>query len=533
MKLSQLKEKLINSLPENMIPIGIKKAQEPALKEENFPLNPINESDSFLGYQKNKSLGVLNVQSNTNGDTSQYNSGNIAPLSETEEDKSLYNNGGVSYLSKAGVNLLDDVKVIGVVGSRGKTTVSKIIHDYLKALGKKSILYSSAKIDSPAGFADPNEGSETPLRNEGILLQILHEAEKYQPEFIVLEVNESAISEGLAKDIPFVARVLTNIFTNHHIDLEPTDQYVANIKSFFKLDASNENNSFIEPATAVNVFGLTGNLTREDFNELLNLNSNVSYTFGSKHIAEVRNADYTSLDVLLFHCLHTINGLEMEVRVKEISHKLNSKMIMPYNALNITCALTTLDALNLLDIEVFQHIISDLSVPGREEVFNFQDRKVISGLYLFPILEILADYRNKGQINKIRLVTGATGTGFNGWTEIVSSDFFVSQRGKFRKEAMEYARAYVDCLYLTEVDSASEDPLKICQELQSYLGDAVTSEIIVDRKNAIRTAIEDCEPSDIVFIAGRGNRNALVISETEAILFKDCDVIKELMEEDK
>ncbi|MCL2522181.1 MAG: Mur ligase family protein [Erysipelotrichales bacterium] len=522
MKLSQLKEKLINSLPENMIPIGIKKVQEAIVKSESVPLKSIDESNSFLGYQKTKSLGALNAQSNINEDTSQYNGGNMVPLS----DNSFYNAGGA--------NPLDEIKVIGVVGSRGKTTVSKIIHDYLKALGKKSMLYSSAKIDSPAGFADPNEGSETPLRSEGILLQILHEAENFQPEFIVLEVNESAISEGLAKDIPFVAKVLTNIFTNHHIDLEPTDQYVANLKSFFKSDTSHEKESFNESATAaVNVFGLTGNLTREDFNELLNLNSSVSYTFGSKHIAEIRNADYKSLDVLLFHCLHTINGLEMEVRVKEISHKLNTKMIMPYNALNITCALTVLDALNLLDIEVFQHIISDLSVPGREEVFNFQDHKVISGLYLFPILEILADYRNKGQINKIRLVTGATGTGFNGWTEMVSSDFFVSQRGKFRKEAMDYARTFVDCLYLTEVDSASEDPLKICEELQSYLGDAVTSEIIVDRKKAIRTAIEDCEPGDIVFIAGRGNRNALVISETEAILFKDCDVIKELMEEDK
>ncbi|MCL2521717.1 MAG: Mur ligase family protein [Erysipelotrichales bacterium] len=277
MKLSELKQKLISTLPKNMMPIGI---------------------------------NVDNLEQ-----------GGILP-----------------YSSQTPFNI-DSVKVIGVVGSRGKTTTCFIIHEFLKASGKKSMLYSSAKIDSPAGFSNPEEGAETPLRSETILLQLLLEAESYQPEFIVLEVNESAITKGFVKDIPFTARVLTNIFSNHHLDIEPEDQYVNTIKSFFK----DVNPS--ESARSINIFGLTGNLTREGLNELLNLNLSKSYLFGSKHIAEVRNTNSASFDSLLLNCLHDIKGMEIEVSLKHEIYKFNTKMIMPYNALNITCALTVLQAL--------------------------------------------------------------------------------------------------------------------------------------------------------------------------------------------
>ena len=463
MKLSELKQKLINTLPKDLMPIGI-------------------------------------------------NLGNLEQ-------------GGVLPFSLQTPFNIDTVKVIGVVGSRGKTTTCFIIHEFLKAIGKKSMLYSSAKIDSPAGFSDPEEGGETPLRSETIMLQLLLEAESYQPEFIVLEVNESAISRGFVKDIPFTARVLTNIFSNHHIDIEPEEQYVDTIKSFFRT------NVFNEEAKALNIFGLTGNLQREGLNELINLNQSKSYIFGSKHIAEVRNTNSTNFDSLLLNCFHNIEGMEIEVSLKHEIHKFNTKMIMPYNALNITCALTVLQALDIFEADIFQKVISDLSIPGREEVFNFPDFKVISGLFLFPILEVLADYRNKGEINKIRLVTGASGTGFNGWEREVTSHFYVSQRSIMRREAMNYAKRFVDHIYLTESDSAAENPENICQELQRYIGNTVTSEIIINREEAIKKAIKDSESGDVLIISGRGNRNALVVSRTEAILFKDSNIIKSLMGE--
>ena len=46
----------------------------------------------------------------------------------------------------------NNIKIIGITGSRGKSTTAIIIHNYLKYLGYKSVLYSSATVDSPASI---------------------------------------------------------------------------------------------------------------------------------------------------------------------------------------------------------------------------------------------------------------------------------------------------------------------------------------------------------------------------------------------
>ncbi|MCL2522122.1 MAG: Mur ligase family protein [Erysipelotrichales bacterium] len=482
MKLSKLKETLMSQLPENMKPIGLGK--------------------------------------NGNSSSERVNPKMIMPLSYEEKGSS---NGDTTLYNNEGANLMDDVKIIGIVGSRGKTTTAKIIHEYLIAKGYKSMLYSSAEIFSPAGTSAPGEGSETPLFSEGSLLRILVEAEAYQPNFLVLEVNETSISRGLAKNIPFAAKVLTNIYKNHHSDQESSEEYINTIKTFFKTN---------DLTTAVNVFGLTGDLTREEFNELLNLNSNASYTFGSKYIAERRNANYEALDVLLYHVLHDMNGLHFEVEIAGKELAFDTKLLLPHNTLNLTCAITTLKALGIFEANIFSKAIANLKVEGREELFCMKDRKVMVGMFLAPTLEVLADYRNKGQINKIRVVTGAPGTGFKGWDPEFMTEFFISQRSKVRKQAMDYARAFADFVYLTENDSGADDPQMICSELQNYLkGSAAVSEIIVNREEAIRTAIEDCESGDIVFIAGRGNRNVLVVGENKTKILKDSEFVKEILKE--
>ncbi|MCL2522836.1 MAG: Mur ligase family protein [Erysipelotrichales bacterium] len=500
MKLSKLKEKLMNQLPENMKPIGLSNKENPNGQSENEILE-----NNILINPNSKSLGALN----DNG------------------DQTLYNNP----LSKTSVSLLDEVKIIGIVGSRGKTTTAKIIHEYLLSTGRKSMLFSSAEVFSPAGTSKPGEGSETPLLNEGVLLRILVEAEAYQPNFIVLEVNESSISKGLAKDIPFAAKVLTNIFRDHHIDQEPTSRYVENIKSFFKAtDVFSDKESFNESALAVNVFGLTGDITREEFNELLNLNSSVSYTFGSVYTAEMKNANYNNLDTVMHYLNHDINGMEINLRSNGEFHRFNTKMIIPHNAFNILCAITTLNALKVFEANLFSKVIADLKTEGRDELFCFNDRKVIVGMFLAPTLEVLSDYKSKGQINKIRVVVGAPGTGYKGWDSEFMTDFFISQRSKVRKQAMDYTKQYADFVYLTENDSGADDTNQICNELQSYLKESMAvSEIILDRKEAIRSAIEDSEPGDIVFIAGRGNRSVLVVGEDDAKILKDSSFVKEML----
>lgn len=449
----------------------------------------------------------------------------LIPIEMQKSFADLENNGKFSpkQLNEQTLNNLDKIKIIGIVGSRGKTTTAKVIHEYLRAKGFKSMLYSSAEIYSPAGNSKPGEGSETPLLNLGVLLRIIYEAEIFQPDYLVLEVNESSIVNGITKDIPFTVRVLTNIFKNHHIDQEPSDTYVNSIKSFFR-------NASLEEVS-VNVFGATGDIAKEELKELLNINNKRSFTFGSVYTAEQKNIDYTKFDTIMHFCEHSLEGMEIHLRVKGEFFKFATQMIMPYNALNIICAITVLAALNIFETEAFLNVIQDVQVQGREEVFLFENCKVIVGMFLDPALDYLKNYQLNGEINKIRLVTGASGTGFKGWEPIFKSDFYISQRAKIRKQAMDYIKSLADFIYLTENDSAAEDALAICEELQTYLDNKIPSEIILNRQEAIKKAIIECEYNDVVFITGRGSRKILATGETEMKSLKDSEVVKKVMEE--
>ena len=128
----------------------------------------------------------------------------------------------------------NDLKVIGITGSCGKSTTAVILHENLKALGYKSVLYSSAMVDSPASFLKKNEAYEVAVRNEESLLSIINEAEAYGADFLILEINESTIEKGFLDDVDFDVRVLTNLNPKHNLERYSEEKYVSLKKSFFE-----------------------------------------------------------------------------------------------------------------------------------------------------------------------------------------------------------------------------------------------------------------------------------------------------------
>lgn len=126
---------------------------------------------------------------------------------------------------------IDNIVVIGITGSRGKSTISYLVHEYLKAIGKKSILYSSICIDSPKSYIDKNQSCDIPIPDEKTILDIIEQAEEYEAEYLVLEVSERAIEKGLVKDIPFDIKVLTNLNPYHNKDFYRPEDYVKIKKS--------------------------------------------------------------------------------------------------------------------------------------------------------------------------------------------------------------------------------------------------------------------------------------------------------------
>lgn len=423
------------------------------------------------------------------------------------------------YLNKITKQNDKDLVIIGVTGSRGKSTTALMMHEYLKSRGYKSVLYSSVMVDSPASHYKKNEAYEVAVRDEKALLSIIEEAEAYGAEYLVLEVNESALAKDFLKDVPFDVRVLTNLNPRHNLEEYTEEEYVELKKSFFK--------NIEEECKCVLGFQ---DYNKELLDELLQLNKYPKYIAASNYIANVKGLNANEVTGLLTGLETDIDGMKLQFRLNGKTYKLDTNLLMSYNALNVLTVLTTLEVLGVLNVSQFEKMLNELVIPGRAEVFRANGRLVVD-THLPAMLECLKTLKEQGKVNQIKVVVGSMGHGYKNWEEKFKTEEFAKKRKGVRKYAMNLLKGVVDYVYLTESDSGKENPLHICEEMKSYLNDEIPSTIIVDREQAIKHAIMESQEGDVVFISGRGNRRVLCNSETTMKLLKDSDVVKEVLTE--
>lgn len=412
-----------------------------------------------------------------------------------------------------------ELKIIGITGSRGKSTTALMIHNYLKYLGFKSTLYSSVMVDSPASFLKENEAYEVAVRDEESLISIIEEVEAYGADYLVLEVNESTLEKGFLKDVPFDVRVLTNLNPKHNLEQYTEDKYMELKKSFFK-DIDDECKC---------VIGFQ-DYSKELLDDLLKLNNYPKYISSSNYIATLKGLEKEKVTCLLTDLVNDISEMKIQFSMNGKKYTMKANLMMSYNALNILTSLTVLESLGILDVIKFEKSLEKLVIPGRAEVFRVKDRLIVVDTHLPAMLECLKTLKEQRKVNKIKVVVGSTGYGYKYWDEKFKTEEFAKQRKEYRKYAMELLNGIADYVYLTESDNGKENVMDICTELQSYLDKNISSTIIVDREKAIRQAILESQKGDVVFISGRGNRRVLCNSETTMKLLKDSDVVKETIQ---
>lgn len=413
-----------------------------------------------------------------------------------------------------------DLKIIGVTGSAGKTTTIKIVNEYLKAIGKKTVLFASCGIDIPNSNYNPNSEVEVPLYNESSVLNALLSAINSDADYLLLEVNERTIHKGLVKDIPFNIRAITSLIPRHNTLEYTEEEYIEIKKDFFR---NIENDSIC-------IYNLDEKGLLDEF---LSLNNNEKRIITSKYIANVKGIKMSCVDYLLHNETNdfdSLEGLKFNVKTRNNDYSINTKLIMPFNSLNIATSMSIIDSLDLFDIEAFNKVLNSITILGRDEVIQMKGRTVIVSITSTPHLEILHSYKEKEMINNLTLVTGMMGTGFSTWESIYKTDKYTS----YVKESMQYIyneiNEYVDKLYITLNDPANspkEELLSVQQKevkLSHY-------EIVENRKEAIKKAILESSEGDVIFISGRGNRKVYCIDKENIEFFKDIEIAKSALEE--
>jgi len=385
-------------------------------------------------------------------------------------------------------NPSEKLKLVGVTGTNGKTTIASLLFQLFQKAEFKVGLLSTVKImvnetEYKATHTTPDSITINYYLNEMIEAGVTH---------CFMEVSSHGIHQKRTEALHFVGGIFTNL-SHDHLDYHPTFAEYRDVKKSF-FDSL--------PKTA---FALSN---VDDKNGAVMLQNTVArkFTYALKSYADFKA---TILESQLSGLLLKVN--DNEVWVKLIG-TFNAYNVLAIYGTAVELGMDSLEALRLLsDLESvsgrFQYIVSEGNITAIVDYAHTPDA-------LDNVLKTINDIRTKNE----QLIT-VVGCGGN--------------RDKTKRPIMaKIATNLSDKAILTSDNPRNEDPEVILDEMEKGVEAHNYKKIlrITDRKQAIKTACQLAQPNDIILIAGKGHETYQEISGVRHH-FDDMETVKEILEQ--
>ena len=355
------------------------------------------------------------------------------------------------------------LKVIGVTGTNGKTTVVNLTTEILEKAGYKTASLSSIKFK----IADKERPNTLKMTMPGRfkLQRFLRQAVGAGCQYAILEVTSEGIKQYRHKFINFDIAVFTNL-TPEHIEAHHGFENYKKAKG-----------KLFQTTKGIHVI----NIDDKNADYFLKFPADKKYTYG------LNQGDINNKDIQL-------------------------KLRLPgdfniYNALAATCVGLSQG----VNLETCKKILEKVEgIPGRMEEVVFQPFKVFVD-YAFTPDALEKVYQTlKPKNAKMLCVLGSCGGGRDKWKRPVL--------GKI-------AAQYCDKIILTNEDPYDEDPMEIIKQVAE--GAEGKAEKILDRREAIKKALKFTQTGDVVVITGKGCEPWLCVANGKKIPWDDRKVVRE------
>lgn len=356
------------------------------------------------------------------------------------------------------------MRMIGVTGTNGKTSVSQWIAQALTAVGIKAAVIGTIG----NGFVDAQSEASNTTPDAILLQSMLADYSARGAQAVAMEVSSHGLHQGRVNSVQFDVAILTNL-SRDHLDYHGTMEDYAAAKELL----------FTWPELQVSVINADDAFGQRVADKLRTQNKPL-ITYGLNH-GDVRATDLQ---------LHQ-HGLTMRVTTPQGEAVVNAPVLGRFNAYNVLAVLSALLALQIS----LQHAVAAIGkikpVPGRMQQFGGDGKPLVVVDYAHTpdaLEKVLATLREQ-TTGKLICVFGCGG-----------------DRDPGKRPLMGAAAAkYADKVVVTSDNPRSEDPVAIIQQVVSGMRKAALVE--VDRAKAIQQAVQSARSGDIVLVAGKGHED--------------------------
>lgn len=372
---------------------------------------------------------------------------------------------------------LEEMTIIGITGTNGKTTSAYLLSELLNRSGNKSAYIGTI------GFYIGMErkailNNTTPDICD--LYELLLDAYDENCKYVVLEVSSQGLSYGRLEGVPFDCAIFTNL-TQDHLDYHKTmENYALAKQKLFEYLPKN---------------GLAIINDDDAYKEyyLLPKNHNITYGFDG--------GDYRILDFNL-----NISGTVFRYKYKETISEIKTNLIGKYNIYNL---LTALIVLEQLKIKIDRSFLSQLESPdGRMEMVNYHNNLIVIDYAHTPdaMEKIIGTVKDATKGN-VYVVFGCTGS-----------------RDRLKRPIMAEMATDMCKFAIFTSDDLHEEPFEqIIDDMTKELKNT-NYEVCKDRKDAIYKGISKLTKNDVLLILGKGHEEVMIIGN-EKIPFHDRTIV--------
>lgn len=385
----------------------------------------------------------------------------------------------------------NEMVLIGITGTNGKTTVTQLICQWLEKLGHTT--YSMGTLGN--GLTGQLVESPNTTLNAIDLMANLANAKQLGAQYVVMEVSSHGIELGRVDALTFDISAFTNL-SQDHLDFHGNmESYADAKKQLFSAKFSKQ--------------------------AVLNGNDNIAFAWAQDWHYENPLSSYNQKlphandFVLANDVIYSTDGISAVIDASFGQGQLNAKLLGQFNLDNLLCAINVLCLAGFELAQVLKIAPSLASIPGRMEVFQHGNSPTVVVDYAHTpdaLTQTIKALRRHCQ-GKLSVLFGCGGDRDNSKRPLMA----------------QAASANADSLIVTQDNSRSEPFEQILTHIMT--GFTTTENIVIEenRAKAVKLAVSNAKFGDIVLLAGKGHENYQIIGN-QCLDYDERALAKSLVE---